>query len=574
MANQADADANPASDGQPAQASPAASVPAAGDTAAGEASPSRWQRRARRRQAGGKKRARPLTMTRVAAVPAVGLLLMLGGGPAFQHEDEAAASAPAEQQPVRGTDYPMPPLTGVDVFDLASSAPTSTDDLATAAADPVGGGIVQLTGAYKQIPDRVLAAYKRATETMATELPGCNLRWQLLAAIGKVESGNASGRSITEDGTVTPRIVGIPLDGRSGIALIRDTDDGVWDGDTSYDRAVGPMQFIPSTWKTSGRDGNADGTKNPNNIHDAALAAGGYLCARGRDLSDSAQLRAAIFSYNPSDSYVRAVLSWMAGYSESDPDEVPIPIVPLGAADTVPVSGGSTPVPTLTLEASGSSPTPNVSPTISPSSSCPTITVTAASLAATITGDAGQPVLDITGAYTPANATATGNVVIHGEARESGASVVLAESDVTVPAQPGDGAAVPLAHLDLSDVTTGTVTVSLTTTPAGCAARTLVTLVVTNIPASEPSPLPTASLTPSASPTPSPSPSATPPPSASPTASPTPARTTTPPPTSAAPTSPPPTSPAPTTAAPTSASPGAAATSTTAVPTSASPTAG
>lgn len=46
------------------------------------------------------------------------------------------------------------------------------------------------------------------------------------------------------------------------------------------------MQFIPSTWSNGGpdgtgwgADGNGDGKKDPHNVFDAALAAGGYLCA-------------------------------------------------------------------------------------------------------------------------------------------------------------------------------------------------------------------------------------------------------------------------------------------------------
>ncbi len=74
------------------------------------------------------------------------------------------------------------------------------------------------------------------------------------------------------------------------------------------------MQFIPGTWRSWGADGNGDGRKDPHNIHDAALAAGRYLCAGDRDLTGSAQLRAAVLSYNHSDAYLRTVLAWFDFY--------------------------------------------------------------------------------------------------------------------------------------------------------------------------------------------------------------------------------------------------------------------
>ena len=49
-----------------------------------------------------------------------------------------------------------------------------------------------------------------------------------------------------------------------------------------YDRAVGPMQFIPSTWSVIGVDGDNDGKRNPQDIDDAALATAVYLCSATR----------------------------------------------------------------------------------------------------------------------------------------------------------------------------------------------------------------------------------------------------------------------------------------------------
>ncbi|MGC9541164.1 lytic transglycosylase domain-containing protein [Streptomyces sp. UG1] len=161
------------------------------------------------------------------------------------------------------------------------------------------------------LPASVFAAYRQAERRLAREAPGCRLRWQLLAAIGQVESGQARGGRVTTDGTTVTPILGPRLDGMA-FALIRDTDGGAHDGDTAYDRAVGPMQFIPSTWARWGADGNGDGRTDPNNVFDAALAAGRYLCAGGRDLSDPADLDRAILGYNHSAAYLRTVRAWYA----------------------------------------------------------------------------------------------------------------------------------------------------------------------------------------------------------------------------------------------------------------------
>ncbi|MEU6592261.1 lytic murein transglycosylase [Streptomyces sp. NPDC046881] len=163
------------------------------------------------------------------------------------------------------------------------------------------------------LPASVFDAYRRAEAELARTTPGCRLRWQLLAAIGQVESGQARGGRVTSDGTTVSPILGPRLTG-GAFAVVPDTDGGAYDGDTEYDRAVGPMQFIPSTWARWGADGNGDGRADPDNVYDAALAAGRYLCAGGRDLSDPAELDRAILGYNHSEAYLRTVTAWYAYY--------------------------------------------------------------------------------------------------------------------------------------------------------------------------------------------------------------------------------------------------------------------
>ena len=178
------------------------------------------------------------------------------------------------------------------------------------------------------IPAVALDAYRRAAAHVAGTYPGCGLPWPLLAAIGRVESdhGRFAGSQLFTDGTDAPRVIGIPLNGH-GTALIRDTDHGLLDGDTVYDRAVGPMQFIPSTWKTWGVDGNGDGVVSPFNIYDAALAAADYLCAAGGNLQTAAGQIRAVLAYNHSDAYLATVLALEKLYAAGQPG-VTIPILP------------------------------------------------------------------------------------------------------------------------------------------------------------------------------------------------------------------------------------------------------
>lgn len=189
--------------------------------------------------------------------------------------------------------------------------------------DPVGRVLPVVSGG-RGIPAVVRAAYERAAEVTASADPGCGLSWELLAAVGRIESGHASGGRVDENGTTQGRILGPRLDGTiAGVALIRDSDGGELDGDTAFDRAVGPMQFLPATWARYGADGNDDGRRDPHNVNDASLAAARYLCAGGGDLREPADLTAALFRYNRSVPYGLDVRAWTEAYRTGGAPVIP-----------------------------------------------------------------------------------------------------------------------------------------------------------------------------------------------------------------------------------------------------------
>uniref|UniRef100_UPI0031DB241B lytic transglycosylase domain-containing protein n=1 Tax=Saccharothrix mutabilis TaxID=33921 RepID=UPI0031DB241B len=166
------------------------------------------------------------------------------------------------------------------------------------------------------IPGVMLDAYMKAATRLSATTPGCNLHWSLLAGIGRIESGHARGGRVDAAGNTVHPILGPVLNGGPGMAAIRDTDGGRYDQDTTWDRAVGPMQFIPSTWAGYAADGNGDGETNPNNVFDATVGAGNYLCAGGANLADPQQRARAVFRYNHSEEYVRTVLYWADAYAD------------------------------------------------------------------------------------------------------------------------------------------------------------------------------------------------------------------------------------------------------------------
>jgi membrane-bound lytic murein transglycosylase B len=172
-----------------------------------------------------------------------------------------------------------------------------------------------------RIPARALTAYGAAERGQRAATPDCGLSWATLAAVGRVESDHGRlGRSdLDADGVVRPPVVGVPLDGSAGVAEIRDTDDGRLDGDPELDRAVGPMQFLPTTWARFGVDGDDDGVRNPQDLDDAAAAAAAYLCADGRDTTDGDGWWDGVLTYNRSVDYARRVWAAADRYATAAP---------------------------------------------------------------------------------------------------------------------------------------------------------------------------------------------------------------------------------------------------------------
>ncbi|SDP42448.1 Membrane-bound lytic murein transglycosylase B [Pedococcus dokdonensis] len=249
--------------------------------------------------------------TAAGAVPAIVLvasgiaLATTGGNPAT---DIVADSAPL-------VTVPDTALQHLDAPELPSLPELPAPDEAEPTPLYQGAGLPSSMSA-NGIPAAALDAYRRAATIVDAADAECRIDWALIAAIGKVESnhGRYGGNGIDRDGTVRPGIYGIPLNGQNNTARISDTDGGSYDRDATWDRAVGPMQFIPGTWRVVGVDANGDGRKDPQNIADAATATAVYLCSGPGDLSTEPGARSAVLRYNHSDAYADQVLAIAAGY--------------------------------------------------------------------------------------------------------------------------------------------------------------------------------------------------------------------------------------------------------------------
>jgi hypothetical protein len=221
---------------------------------------------------------------------------------------------------------------------LSDGAPAGAVTLANApteAAGPEPAPQAVVTGlAANGIPNVALNAYRVAAARMASAKPDCGIDWSLLAGIGRVESnhGRYGGAVLGPDGSATPKILGPALDGGK-FAYIGDSDNGLWDNDRTYDRAMGPMQFIPTTWRSYAIDADGNGVTDPFNINDAALAAANYLCVAGGNLRTDAGQRRAVLAYNHSDEYVAEVLALARAYAAG----IPVADLPLVGDTSGPV---------------------------------------------------------------------------------------------------------------------------------------------------------------------------------------------------------------------------------------------
>jgi len=169
---------------------------------------------------------------------------------------------------------------------LVVSAPHRSDDgLRTELRDAFGPtAIVRLVrpphvnqaviSAYARsvIPASYLRLYRDAAATCR------GLPWTVLAAIGTVETGNGANTATSSKG------------------------------------AMGPMQFLPSTFAAYAVDADGDGVANIQDPADAIYSAARYLCAWGAGLGGQS-LYAAIFAYNHADWYVREVIQLAVAYS-------------------------------------------------------------------------------------------------------------------------------------------------------------------------------------------------------------------------------------------------------------------
>ena len=159
--------------------------------------------------------------------------------------------------------------TGVGVGRRAYELGIARDDIVARAVEPIS------QKAYRKMYKEYAKRY------------GFGEDWYVLAAVGKVESDHGANMGPSTAG------------------------------------AMGPMQFLPSTWETSGVDGNGDGVANIMDPRDAIPAAASYLKTGGAP----EDWYRALFTYNHADWYVVKVLGVAEGYRRLAGDDTVGPYI-------------------------------------------------------------------------------------------------------------------------------------------------------------------------------------------------------------------------------------------------------
>lgn len=252
--------------------------------------------------------------------------------PRFVTVPPALANAPFAQV---ATVSPVKDLSGPAVV-AGARRPVGLHVLAPATPAPAPATLINATTTLG-IPSMALAAYRNAEQKMAISDPGCGISWNLLAGIGRIESGHANGGMTDPHGTAVRPIYGPVLDGTLPGNEVIVASSGV--GGTTYVRAMGPMQFLPGTWARYAADGDGDGVADAQNLYDSALGAARYLCSGDLNLRDPSEAMTAILRYNNSMPYARNVLGWAAAYATG--------VLPV---DLPPIAGAAPPLGDMHLE--------------------------------------------------------------------------------------------------------------------------------------------------------------------------------------------------------------------------------
>ncbi|MBF6327295.1 lytic transglycosylase domain-containing protein [Nocardia transvalensis] len=250
-------------------------------------------------------------------VPAGVVAVSAASASSVDSAEHAAPAAPqhllSEEQDVQA---PKAELVGHPVADeMMRAAKHPGPPIVKHVAQPDGRVPADLPVGPLGMPGIAYSAYQNAERVLAQENPTCHMPWSVLAGIGRIESHHAYGKADAKGNTLDP-IYGPVLDGSLyGNNVVRETDGGQLDGGMqTYARAVGPMQFLPDTYRKYAADGDGDGISDPQNLFDAALTAGKYLCDGGLDMNDLSQQSRAIMRYNNSMAYVANVMAWEVAY--------------------------------------------------------------------------------------------------------------------------------------------------------------------------------------------------------------------------------------------------------------------